>query len=76
MEGIKQNLLIGHLLRLISQMEKNDDQSSKYMLPVLSLYLEKCDIIPKWLNEMLIQKPVVFEQAFRKLFEKVIFKKI
>ena len=68
-EKIRQELMIGHLLRLLVSGPNHGWPG--HTLPTLATDLHTKGLLPKWLGWMLMQKPSIFDRAFDRLFYKV-----
>ncbi len=68
-EQIKRDLLMGHLLSLVTQSSPSGLPS--HALPALAASLSGKGLMPKWVQWSLTHQPALFNKAFERLFSEV-----
>ncbi|KAK9906778.1 hypothetical protein WJX75_007809 [Coccomyxa subellipsoidea] len=70
-EDIKKDLLLGHLLGLLTE---GGEGMPAHALPALASSLADTGLLPRWVQVSLVQQPALFDRAFQRLFSKELAK--
>lgn len=65
--ALRQALLTGHLLALLT----SPHGPLPHALPALTRELQATGMLPRWLRELLLRRPALFDRAFRSTFDAV-----
>lgn len=68
-DKVRRDMFMGYLLKLVTS--GNTTQMPMHSLPILSAHLQSRNILPRWVQWIITQRPAVFNRAFSKLFAEV-----
>lgn len=68
-DKVRRDLFMGYLLKLVTS--GNTGRMPVHSLPILSAHLQSKNLLPRWVQWIVTQRPALFNRAFSKLFAQV-----